>query len=62
MKKVLFLFLILAGVLAFSCKTEDDNTEMTTDEKTQLCILFSGVKFENYDDFVKLKSFKKIKV
>ena len=56
MKKVLFLFLILSGVLAFSCKTEDDNTEMTTDEKTQLCILFSGVKFENYDDFVNAKN------
>lgn len=56
MKKVLFLFLILSGVLAFSCKTEDDNTEMTTDEKTQLCIVLSGVKFENYDDFVNAKN------
>ncbi|MCR5494359.1 MAG: hypothetical protein K6F15_01870 [Treponema sp.] len=56
MKKVLFLFLILSGVLAFSCKTEDDNTEMTPDEKTQICILMSGVKFENYDDFVNAKN------
>lgn len=56
MKKVLFLFLILSGVLAFSCKTEDDNTEMTLDEKKQICILMSGVKFENYDDFVNSKN------
>lgn len=56
MKKVLFLLLALSGVLAFSCKTEDGNTEMTPDEKTQLCILLSGVKFENYDDFVNAKN------
>ncbi len=43
-------------MLAFSCKTEDDNTEMTPDEKTQICILMSGVKFENYDDFVNAKN------
>lgn len=55
-KSVLFLFLILSGVLAFSCKTEDDNTEMTPDEKKQICILMSGVKFENYDDFVNSKN------
>lgn len=56
MKKVLFLLLILLSVLAFSCKTEDDNTEMTPDEKKQICILMSGVKFENYDDFVNSKN------
>ena len=56
MKKVLFLLLALSGVLAFSCKTEDDNTEMTPDEKKQICILMSGVKFENYDDFVNSKN------
>ena len=50
MKKVLFLFLILSGVLAFSCKTEDDESQ-----RDFLTILCSGVEFPEKDVFFNVK-------
>ena len=51
MKKVLFLFLILSSVFAFSCKTEDEEYN-----KNFLTLLCSGVEFPEKDVFVKLKN------
>ncbi len=50
MKKVLFLFLILSGVLAFSCKTEDEEYN-----KNFLTVLCSGVDFSEKENFEKAK-------
>ncbi len=50
MKKVLFLFLILSGVLAFSCKTEDEEYN-----KNFLTVLCSGVEFSEKENFEKAK-------
>ena len=46
MKKVLFLFLILSGVLAFSCKTEDDESQ-----RDFITVLCSGVDFSEKENF-----------
>ena len=50
MKKVLFLFLILSGVLASSCKTEDEEYN-----KNFLTVLCSGVDFSEKENFEKAK-------
>ncbi len=50
MKKVLFLFLILSSVFAFSCKTEDEEYN-----KNFLTLLCSGVEFPEKESFEKIK-------
>lgn len=49
-KSVLVLFLILSGVLAFSCKTEDEEYN-----KNFLTVLCSGVEFSEKENFEKAK-------
>ena len=51
MKKVLFLFLILSSVFAFSCKTEDEEYN-----KNFLTLLCSGVVFSEKENFEKAKN------
>mgnify|MGYP007069847811 CR=1 FL=1 len=49
MKKVLFLLLALLGVLFSSCNTDEETKELSAQEKAQMCLVLSGIEFEDSD-------------
>ena len=55
MKKILFLLLTIVSILFSSCKTDEETKELSAQEKAQMCLVLSGIEFEDCESFISAK-------